>query len=176
MLRSFIAAAALVFALTAPAVAQTVNSDAPLSVTVAANLTVTNVRGIAFGTVFASAGIARTTNANSAEWTATIDPGNSVSLTFAIPAALTRVGGGGNGNVPFSCNTISGGFIFGGDGGDREFNPYVGSGPYLVGTGNSFNFSLGRENAVPDYGCKIDPTGRSSGSYQGVVTATVTVL
>ena len=62
------------------------------------------------------------------------------------------------------------------DAGDREFNPYVGSGPYLVGTGNNFLFSLGRENSVPDYGCKLDVTGRTSGTYSGTITATVTVL
>jgi hypothetical protein len=171
-----VAVLALLFgAFAAPLTAQTQGADATASVVIAANLTVTNTRGMDFGTVFSSAGIVRTSNANSAEWDGDIDPGNSISVTFTLPSALLRQGGGGNGDVPFSCNTISGGFLFGGDGGDREFNPYLGSGPYLVG-GNDFRLALGRENSVPDYGCKLDVTGRSSGTYTGIITATVSVL
>jgi hypothetical protein len=175
MQRSFIAAVALFCALIAPLAAQTTNSDATVSVVIAANLTLTNTRAMNFGTVFSSAGIVRTTNLNSAEWDGDIDPGNSISVTFTLPSTLVRQGGGGNGDVPFSCNTISGALLFGGDGGDREFNPYVGSGPYAVG-GNDFRLALGRENSVPDYGCKIDVTGRSSGTYTGIITAHVAVL
>jgi hypothetical protein len=36
--------------------------------------------------------------------------------------------------------------------------------------------ALGRENSVPNYGCAVDVTGRTSGTYTGTITATVTVL
>jgi hypothetical protein len=171
----FIMAALFVATFVSTANAQTQNSDATASVVIAANLTVTNTRGMDFGTVFASAGIVRTTNATSAQWSGLVDPGNQVNATFAIPSSLVRAGGGGS--APFSCNTISGAMIFGStDGGQREFNPYVGSGPYLVSPGNDFYVALGNENSVPDYGCKVDVTGRPAGSYTGIITLTLTVL
>lgn len=176
MLRSFAGALLCVLLATNVAVAQTQSSDATASVVIAANLALTNTRGISFGTVFSSAGIVRTTNANSAEWDGDIDPGNRISLSFVLPSGLSRVGGGGNGSVPFSCNTISGGFVFGGDQGDLEFNPYTGVSSYNVGASNDFRVALGRENSVPNYGCQIDVSGRTAGTYQGTITLTVTVL
>jgi len=162
-------------AFAAPLAAQTQSADATASVVIAANLTLVNTRGMDFGTVFSSAGIVRTTNANSARWSGTVDPGNSINVTFALPGALDRVGGGGA--VPFSCNTISGGMLFGStDGGTREFNPYVGSGPYLVSPGNDFQIALGNENSEPNYGCQLDVSGRQAGTYQATIVATVAVL
>jgi hypothetical protein len=34
----------------------------------------------------------------------------------------------------------------------------------------------GRENSVPNYGCTVDVTGRTAGTYTGTITATVAVL
>ena len=60
--------------------------------------------------------------------------------------------------------------------GDRESNPYIGSWPYGMGIANSFQLALGRENSVSNPGCTVDVTSRTSGTYTGTITATVTFL
>lgn len=179
MIRFITAVVALLLSvLAAPLTAQqTVSADATASVVVAASLTLNKTRDMNFGTVFSSAGVVRTTNANSARWSGTVDPGNVIAVTFSLPSELVRQGG--NGVVPFSCNTISGALLYGNSGGDREFNPYVGSGPYPIGLGtegNDFYIALGNENSVPNFGCGVDVTGVRAGMYTATIVATVTVL
>src|SRR6266700_2319512 len=107
-LKQFLAAVALCCALIAPTLAaQTRTVDNQATVSVTANLTLFAGIALDFGSHFASEGVITSDASHYAAWSGFTDPGNRFALTLTLPTALAKVGGGGNGNAPFSCGSAA---------------------------------------------------------------------
>lgn len=179
MPRSMLAIIAAVALSAAPGSAQTSPQvqDASATVVITPFLTLATSIHMDFGSVFvATGGVTTGEAATLARWGGQTDPGNTLSISFAIPNTLARTGGGGTEDVTFTCGTTAGHYF---NSTDQRFDPYVGTQVTLGATGE-FNVDLGWEQGVPGTNeCAVSwPTspGPRVGTYTGVITLTVAVL
>jgi hypothetical protein len=158
---------------TAPLTAQTSRSaDAAATVTIPTTLTLVNVRGLDFGSHFATEGsVAATTGA---DWTGTTETGNRLSFTFtALPTSLHRAGGdGADGPVVITYGTSSARITSAVP--NINFSPATGL-PSYTATSSTFELDLGA-GSNPSDKVRVDLGGHSPGTYSGTITLTVTVL
>ncbi len=158
---------------TVPLAAQTSRSaDATATVTIPTTLTLVNVRGLDFGSHFASEG--SVSSINGADWTGTTETGNRLAFSFTtLPSSLHRAGGDGvDGPVAISYGTSSARVTSAVP--NINFNPATGLSSYTA-TSSSFELDLGA-GSNPSDKVSVNLTGHSPGTYSGVITLTVTVL
>ncbi len=168
----FITVVALLFIAATPLVAQTSRSaDASATVVITPVLTLVKSVDLSFGSHFNSEGIVA--SSGPARWDGTTDAGNHISASFTLPSTLARIGNGdpgvpisfGNESAQATHSAIS--MAFDPNAGLADFGP--------IPTPGSFNIQLGMGN-VPSNRAAVDLTGHRPGTYQGVITLTVTVL
>jgi hypothetical protein len=164
--------AALLFIATNPLVAQTSRSaDASATVVITPVLTLTKTVDLNFGSHFNSEGIV--SSSAPARWDGTTDIGNHISASFVLPSTLARIGNGDTG-VPISFGTESAQAIHSAT--SMSFNPATGLADFgPIPAPGSFNIQLGT-GSVASNRAAVDLTGHRPGTYQGIITLTVTVL
>jgi len=129
------------------------------------------------GAHFASAGVISSDQSHYAAWSGFTDPGNRFRVDMVLPTALAKVGGGGNGDIPFSCGTAS--LYVANTTLVSAFDPHVPATFGPVTPPGDYVLRLGWQGGLPGDPralCSVDLTGRSAGTYSATITATVTII
>lgn len=163
--------------LTTPVFGQTTQqADASVSIVVAPFLTLQKTLDIDFGTHFAAEGSLFTTLTNYAQWRGNSDVGNRLSVHLDIPGALNKVGSPGS--VPFQCNDASAKIT--NDVVVQRFNPATGIASFgPIAAPGTITLEVGNPAGTPGddhYLCVVNIANAQRGTYQGFITAVLTVL
>jgi len=172
----FILAVLVLCALTAPLAAQssTRSADASASVIITPTLTLTKVQDLNFGSHFATEGVVQSSSTVFAQWNGTTDSQNSLSLTFTLPTFLQRVGNSQQVAIAYGTNSAL--YDNAGGGISIAFDPHTGLPTTGSVVGGAYSVRLGTNFGQTGQAVSIDLSGHGPGTYQGVITLTVTVL
>ena len=172
----FILAVLVLCACTAPAFAQssTRSADATATVVITPTLTLTKTKDLDFGAHFATEGIVRSSSSIYAAWAGTTDTQNDLSMTFALPTFLQRIGN--SQQVAISYGQESARYTNQAGGVNLRFNPATGLPHTGAVVGGNFTVWLGNDSGFGGELVSIDLTGHGPGTYQGTITLTVNVL
>lgn len=166
-LTAALGALALCGALAGPATAQATASAAIQAIAFVegrAPITATGVNDLNFGTVFPGAVTGLTNVASQAgRFNITGEPGEPVSVTFALPVDLAGPGG----TIPITFGNTDGLEWDPFPGASTTFDPNV---PYLTALTGAGTLTIGIQGSVSP------PAGTTTGSYTGTITLTVSYL